>query len=113
MQTLKQDLKLWDNKVFGNVGIRRINLSDFIQKQNFGHLSGRHFLKDLDSCDAIWLERQFTEEEVVQAFCGDKALGLDGFTIAFFNHCWVVVRVEVLATLQPFHECGVFKKELE
>ena len=64
LQTLKQDLKLWDNKVFGNVGI---NLSDFIQKQNFGHLSGRHFLKDLDSYDAIWLERQFTEEEVVQA----------------------------------------------
>ena len=47
-----------------------------MQKQNFGHLSGRHFLKDLDSCDAIWLERQFTEDEVVQASCGDKALGL-------------------------------------
>ena len=50
---------------------------------------------------------------MVQASCGDKALGLDGFMIAFFNHCWVVVGVEVLATLQPFHECGVFKKELE
>ena len=50
---------------------------------------------------------------MVQASCGDKALGLDGFTISFFNHCWVVVRVEVLATLQPFHECGVLEKELE
>ena len=50
---------------------------------------------------------------MVQVSCGEKALGLDGFIIAFFNHCWVVVRVEVLATLQPFHECGVLKKELE
>lgn len=69
--------------------------------------------KTLDSGDAIWLEVQFTKEEVVQALCGDKALGPDGFMIAFFNHCLVVVKVEVLATLQPFRECRVFKKELE
>ena len=49
---------------------------------------------------------------MVQASCGEKALGLDGFMIAFFNHCWVVVRVEVLATLQPFMSVVYSKKSL-
>ena len=37
--------------------------------------------------DATWLERPFDEEEVfgvVHDFNGDKALGLDDFTMAFF-----------------------------
>ena len=37
--------------------------------------------------DATWLDRPFDEEEVfgvVHDFNGDKALGLDGFTMTFF-----------------------------
>ena len=50
--------------------------------------------------DAVWLERPFDEEEiagVVQGFNGDKAPGLDGFSLAFFQQCWSVVRDEMLA----------------
>ena len=43
LQTLKQDLKLWNNKVFGNVGIRKINLPNDLrlmeEKRNSGYLS--------------------------------------------------------------------------
>ena len=40
--------------------------------------------------DAIWLERPFDENEivdVVKGFKGDKAPGLDGFSLAFFQQC--------------------------
>jgi hypothetical protein len=39
--------------------------------------------------EAMWLERAFEESEVVKvvkALNGDKALGLDGFSMAFFKH---------------------------
>ena len=38
--------------------------------------------------DASWLDRPFDEDEVfgvVHDFNGDKASGLDGFTMAFFQ----------------------------
>jgi hypothetical protein len=50
--------------------------------------------------DAAWLERPFDEDEfvaVVQGFNRDKAPGPDGFSLAFFQQCWSVVRGEVLA----------------
>jgi hypothetical protein len=65
--------------------------------------------------DAEWLERPFDEEEiagVVQGFNGDKALGPDGFSLAFFQKCWSVVRDEVLAVCQEFHEHCHFERSL-
>jgi len=41
------------------------------------------------------LERPFQEEEVFQALLSmevDKALGPDGFTIAFSRACWSIVK---------------------
>jgi hypothetical protein len=40
--------------------------------------------------EACWWERDFGEEEVrkvVKAMVGDKASGLDGFSMAFFQAC--------------------------
>jgi len=40
--------------------------------------------------DRLSLEREFSKEEVTQVLAemeGDKALGLDGFTMAFFQKC--------------------------
>ena len=37
-----------------------------------------------------WLERRFEKEDillVVTEMDGDKALGLDDFSMAFFHHC--------------------------
>ena len=50
--------------------------------------------------DAIWLDRPFEEmeiEDVVRGCNGDKALGPDGFSLAFFQHCWSSVRNDILA----------------
>ena len=40
--------------------------------------------------DRLSLEREFSKEEVTQVLAemeGDKAPGLDGFTMAFFHKC--------------------------
>ena len=50
--------------------------------------------------DVVWLDHPFDENEiidVVKGFNRDKASGLDGFSLAFFQQCWSVVRSDVLA----------------
>jgi hypothetical protein len=57
--------------------------------------------------DALWLERPFEENEiesVVQSCNGDKAPGPDGFSLAFFQHCWSIVRNDIQSVCQEFHE---------
>ena len=63
--------------------------------------------------DAIWLDRPCEEmeiEDVVWGCNGDKALGLDGFSLAFFQHCWSSVRNDILAVCQEFHEHCQFER---
>ena len=45
--------------------------------------------------DASWLDQSFEEEEmfrVINDFNGDKAPGPDGFSMAFFQSCWCVLK---------------------
>ena len=61
------------------------------------------------------LEWRFEKEEILQVVCdmdGDKALGLDGFTMTFFNHCWRIVESDILALFEEFYEYGKFEKSL-
>jgi hypothetical protein len=54
-----------------------------------------------------WLERDFEEKEVwgvVKGMEGDKAPGIDGFTMAFFQACWGVVKHDFLAVFAEFHQ---------
>lgn len=46
--------------------------------------------EQIGGLDRGWLERQFDEEILyaVRDLQGDKALGPDGFSLAFFHHCW-------------------------
>lgn len=37
---------------------------------------------------------------------GDKASGLDGFTMALFHHCWRVMESDILALFEEFYEYG-------
>ena len=49
--------------------------------------------------DVEGLEKPFLEEEVFGAlsgFCGEKASGLDGFSMAFWQFSWDFVKEEVM-----------------
>ena len=43
---------------------------------------------------------------------GDKAPSLDGFTMAFYHHCWGVVERDVLAVFEEFYQHSKFEKSL-
>ena len=61
---------------------------------------------------AQWLVRKF-EEEVRQAvfdLVGDKALSLDGLSLAFFQRFWVMLREDILALMDEFHQRGKLSK---
>jgi len=65
--------------------------------------------------DARDLVKDFTEDEVWKAITDlgkEKALGPDGFNIAFFHHCWSIVKEELMGFFADFHRNGVFKKSL-
>jgi hypothetical protein len=69
----------------------------------------------ISDSDASWLERAFEDEEVkkvVSAMNGDKAFGPDGFSMAFFQACWDVVRVDIMKVFYEFHARGLFEKSL-
>ena len=69
----------------------------------------------LEAEEAAHLERPFSEEEVALALNqinGKKAPGPDGFTLAFFHHCWDVVKKEVLDSLQEFYDQEAFERSL-
>lgn len=57
------------------------------------------------------LEGIFLEEEVLGALLelnGGKALGLDGFSVAFWRFSWEFVKFDVLNFFNEFHEHGRF-----
>ena len=69
----------------------------------------------IDGSERGWLERRFEKEEILLALnelAGDKALGPDGFSIAFFHHCWRVVERDVLVVFEEFYHHSKFEKSL-
>ena len=65
--------------------------------------------------EAARLEESFSEEEIWNAISGlnsDKALGQDGFPIAFWVFSWEFMKSEVLGFLREFHDQGRFVKNL-
>ena len=72
-------------------------------------------LNQISQQEADTLELPFMEDEVHSALMdmnGDKALGLDGFTMAFWQCCWEFVKAEVLEMFKEFHEQNSFLKSL-
>ena len=60
-------------------------------------------------------EREFSKEEIIMVLNemeGDKTVGPDGFTMAFFQKCRRVVEWVVLAFFADFHRHCVFNKSL-
>ena len=65
--------------------------------------------------DATWLDRPFDEDEVfgvVHDFNGDKVPGPNGFTMAFFQSYWSMVKIDIMNVFHIFHAHAVFEKSL-
>lgn len=72
------------------------------------HLDNR-ILEDIGTQGAQWLKRTFEEEEVRWAvidLAGDKARGPDGFPLAFFQRFWGMLKKNILAFMEEFHQSG-------
>nr|XP_009789798.1 PREDICTED: uncharacterized protein LOC104237360 [Nicotiana sylvestris] len=57
--------------------------------------------------EKVWLERTFTEEEVISVIkeCApDKAPGPDGYTMAFYQKSWEIIKEDIMGALQHFHQ---------
>jgi len=70
----------------------------------------------IDADECLWLERGFEEHEVwevVREMNGDKAPGLDGFSMAFFQQCWGVLKKDIIGVFSEFHNSCHFREELE
>ena len=72
-------------------------------------------LDNIREVDRALLKRKFEKDEILHVLHeanGDKAPGPDGFTMAFFQHCWRVVEADVLAVFDEFYEFCSFEKSL-
>uniref|UniRef100_A0A2N9IYP8 Reverse transcriptase domain-containing protein n=1 Tax=Fagus sylvatica TaxID=28930 RepID=A0A2N9IYP8_FAGSY len=59
----------------------------------------------IDEEDNIVLDKPFTEEVlgVLKDMAGDKAPGPDGYSMAFFQRCWDIVKNDVMAVFREFY----------
>jgi hypothetical protein len=65
--------------------------------------------------EAAGLEKPFEEREVREVVKGldrDKAPGPDGFSLAFFQDCWEVVKGDFMAVFADFYSQGKFVKSI-
>ena len=50
--------------------------------------------------------------EALSGFCGDKAPGPDGFSMAFWQFSWDFVKFEVMNFFRDFYDSGCFVRSL-
>lgn len=43
----------------------------------------------------------------IKACAGHKAPGPDGYSMEFFKQCWEIIRMDLVAVVQNFHEKGI------
>jgi hypothetical protein len=51
--------------------------------------------------------------EVMKAMNGDKALGLNGYSMAFIQAWWVVLKEDVMKIFREFHASGKFERRFD
>ena len=73
-------------------------------KTHLPHLDVLNFSK-ITRDKAGWLEQLFDEGEIfgmLKDFNGNKAPGPDGFSMAFFQICWNIIKAYLLEVFQYF-----------
>ncbi|KAL6337603.1 hypothetical protein AAG906_037196 [Vitis piasezkii] len=86
-----------------------------VEKRGIRDQVFRGLFFSLDSAQAGLLEDAFSVEKVqiaVFGLNGDKAPELDGFTLAFWQFCWDIVKHEVMGFFAEFHSSGCFERNL-
>ena len=61
------------------------------------------------------MELPFSEEEAYSTLCklnGDKALGPDGFIVAFWQFNWDFAKGDIMGLFKEFHESRKFARNL-
>jgi hypothetical protein len=58
------------------------------------------------------LESEFEERGLLKAMNGDKASGLDGYSMVFFQACWAVLKEDIMKVFHEFHASGKFERSL-
>jgi hypothetical protein len=87
----------------------------YTEQSNWRPKMENQAFSSIDEEDKMWMERDFEEVEVwevVKGMDGDKALGPDGFTMAFFQSCWAVVKQDVMAVFSEFYRRQQLVKSL-
>ena len=67
----------------------------------------------IDADNSNWVEREFEEQElwqVVRELNGNKAPRPDGFTMAFSQMCWEVLKNDIMAMFSKFYNRWQFEK---
>ena len=49
---------------------------------------------------------------MIQGFNDDKAPGPNGFSMAFFQSCWHILKPKIMESFQNFHDQAIFEKSL-
>jgi hypothetical protein len=68
------------------------------------------FAVEASSLEAPFLEKEV--KDVIFGMHGNKVPGLDGFSLAFFQVCWGVLKEDIMAVFADFHSRGKFKKSI-
>jgi hypothetical protein len=87
----------------------------YTEQNNWRPRMDSQAFSSIDEEEKMWLERDFEELEVwevVKGMDGDKAPRPDGFTMAFFQSCWVVVKHDVMAVFSEFYRRRQLVKSL-
>jgi len=64
---------------------------------------------------ASLLEREFVDREVwevVKEMNSNKAPGPNGYSMAFFQACWIVLKEDIMKVFHEFRTSGKFEKSL-
>jgi len=109
-----------NGSVFSEQQVIRDHAAQFYESLFAEPYSWRPRLDDLafDTLDAVEtssLELPFEEREVLEVVKGMnryKVSGPDGFSLAFFQDCWDVIKTDIMGVFQDFHTHSKFVKSI-
>lgn len=113
-KSLIKELELENGCVVRDVEVIASEITRFYADLFAEDMPHRPFFEDLEWCPispekACSLERPFEEEEIrkaVFALGKDKTPGPDGFSLAFFQDCWDIVKPDLLKVFAEFFVNG-------